>query len=126
MATWGEYISIPGLRASGTLTQYATVKFASTAGRVVAVNATTDRAIGILQNDPTDGEPAEIAALGVAIGLAGATDLAVGDLLGFNSSAQVADHTTDGRFLIGVALQASTAVNDEVKVLLTGLNSYGG
>lgn len=126
MAVWGTYINIPGLAASGTLTQFSAVKFASTAGRVVAVNATTDRAIGLIQNDPTNGEAAEIAGLGVAIGRAGANDIAVGDLLGFNSSGQVVDHTTDGRFIFAMALQASTAVNDEVKVLLTGLNSYGG
>ena len=126
MATWGQYITLPGLKASGTLTQYKAVKFASTAGRVVSTSATTSRAIGIVQNDPTDGEAAEVAALGVAIGLAGANDVAVGDLLGFNSTGQVVDHTTDGRFIFAVALQASTAVNDEIQVLLMGLSSYGG
>lgn len=126
MAIWGNFTPIPGLRASGTLTQYKVVKYASTAGRVKAVNATTDIAIGIVQNDPTDGQPAEVAGLGPAVGLAGANDIAVGQLLGYNTTGQLVDHTTDGRFILAQALQASTAVNDEITVNILGLNSYGG
>lgn len=125
MSSFGKYLPITGLIASGTLTQYKPVKFASTAGRAVNVNATTDRAIGVLQNDPTDGQPCDIAGLGECIARAAVNDLAAGDLLGYNSSG-VADHTTDGRFIFATALQPSTGVGDEVKIFLTGLNSYGG
>lgn len=118
---------IPGLVAGANLasSQYKVVKFASTAGQVVVVSATTDSAIGILQNDPASGQPAIIAGPGdIGIALAGAADIAQGEFLGFNTTAQVADHTTAGRFVIGRALKASTAVNDEIPVLIQGVSGY--
>lgn len=124
MAVKGHYMTIPGVVASGTLTQYKVVKFASTANCVVHVNATTDAAVGVVQNDPTNGQAAEVAVCGVVIALAGVSDLARGELIGFNTTGQVVDHTTDNRRIIGQALQASTAVNDEVQVLLHGLSRY--
>jgi hypothetical protein len=127
MATYAHLNTIPGLVAGGNLasSQYKVVKFASTANAVVAVTATTSLAIGILQNDPASGEPAIVAGPGsIATALAGATDIAVGELLGFNSTGQVADHTTDGRYMLCQALQASTALNDEIKVFVIGLFGY--
>lgn|SRR5690554_1817722 len=118
---------LPGLVAGADLSnaQYQVVKFASTAGAVVSVSATTDPAIGILQNDPTAGQPASIAGPGsVATALAGANDIAAGDLLGFNSSGQVVDHTTDGRYHIAQALDGSSAVGDEIRVVVIGLNGH--
>ncbi len=119
--------TIPGLLAGADLSssQYKVVKFASTAGEVIAVDATTDVALSILQNDPADGEPALLAGPGdIAIALAGANDIAQGDLLGFNSTAQVVDHTTDGRLVIAQALEASSAVNDQIRVLVLGTYGY--
>lgn len=127
MAVWGNINWINGLLAGADLSssQYKVVKFASTAGEVIAVSATTDTAIGILQNDPADGQAAEIAGPGsVALALAGTSDLAVGELVGFNTTGQVVDHTTDGRFMIGQALTASTAVGDIVRVSVIGLYGY--
>lgn len=126
MAVYGKTITIPGLTAGVSLTaaQYKVVKFASTASAVISVAATTDFAVGVLQNDPAAGEAAEVAYLGVAIALAGVNDLAVGELVGFNSTGQVVDHTTDNRRIIGQALTASTAVGDEVRVALSGLSRY--
>lgn len=127
MSSYSDVLGIPGLVAGGDLSaaQYKVVKFASTAKAVIAVAATTDLAIGILQNDPTSGQEALVAKPGeIAIALAGAADIAAGELLGFNSTGQVADHTTDGRLVIAQALEASTAVNDEISVLLTGLFGY--
>jgi len=127
MAKHGYINDIPGLVATGNLAshQYKVVKFGSTAGTVKVVSATTDVAIGILMNDPTSGQPARVAGPGsVAIGLAGVADLAEGELVGYNSTGQIADHTTAGRFIIGQALQASTAANDEVMVVLTVPHGY--
>lgn len=126
MSVYGDTITLPGLTAGVTLAaaQYKVVKFASTASAVIAVAATTDAAIGILQNDPTAGQAAEVAALGVAIGLAGANDIAVGEFLGYNTTGQLVDHTTDNRRVIARALTPSTAVNDEIRVLLLGLSRY--
>ena len=118
---------LPGLVAGANLAaaQYKVVKFASTAGQVIVVTATTSLAVGILQNDPASGQPAVIAGPGdVAIALAGASDIAQGELLGFDTSGRVVDHTTDGRFMIAQALAASAGFNDEIPVLVIGLFGY--
>jgi hypothetical protein len=121
-----DLVYLPGVTAGLTLAakQYAVVKFASTANAVVAVTATTDAAVGIVQNDPAAGEAALVAISGVAIGIAGVNDLAAGELVGFNTTGQVVDHTTDNRRIIGQALDASTAVGDYVRVKLVGLSRY--
>lgn len=127
MATSNVTNFITGLVAGSSLasSQYKVVKFASTAGAVVAVNATTDLAIGILQNDPASGQPASIAGPGsIAKAIAGVNDLAAGELVGFNTTGQVVDHTTDNRRIIAQALEASTAVGDYVRVLVHGLERY--
>ena len=66
MANYGQIISVPGLLAGADLSayQYRPVKLASTAGEVVAATAVTDVVVGILQNDPTDGQAASIAGVG--------------------------------------------------------------
>lgn len=118
---------IPGLVAGESLAahQYKVVKFASTAGQVLKVTATTSIAIGIVQNDPASGEPALIAGPGsLAIAVAGANDIAKGELLGFNTTGQVVDHTTAGRWVIAQAMEVSTAVGDYIQVLVHGLNGY--
>lgn len=127
MATHGKLVTIPGLVATGSLAagQYKVVKFASTAGAVKIVTATTDLGIGILMNDPTDGQAAIVAGPGsVAIGLAGANNIVAGESLGFNTTGQVVDHTTAGRWVIGQALSASTAVGDEIPVAIGIRHGY--
>lgn len=118
---------IPGMLAGSSFAsaQYKVVKFASTAGQVVPVTATTDNGIGIIQNDPATGQEALIAGPGsVAKAIAGASDIAAGELLGFNTTGQVADHTTAGRWTIAMALQASTAVGDYISVLVLPRQGY--
>ena len=119
-------LQVTGLVAGGDLSaqQYKVVKFASTAGAVVVVTATTDAAIGVLQNDPTTGQAAEIVGFGEAIALAGVNDLNAGELVGFNTTGRVVDHTTDNRRIIGQTLQPSTGIGDEVLVFLSGLSRY--
>ena len=115
---------IPGLVAGADLSthQYKVVKFASTAGQVIRVTASTDVALGILQNDPTSGQPALIAGPGdIAIGIAGASNLAQGNLLGYNTSAQLITAAATDK--IAQALEASTAVGDYIKVLVLGLSA---
>jgi len=116
--------TIPGLVASTAITQYSVVKFASTAGKVLAVAATTDIGIGICQNDPATGEPANVVVEGVAKAIAGTSNLAQGEIVGFDSTGRVIDHTTDNRRTIGQALQASAAVGDYVRVMVRGADRY--
>ena len=63
-----DSLHIPGLLAGADLSssQFLAVKLASTAKEVITVNASTDAAIGILQNNPADGEEAEVRFLGVS------------------------------------------------------------
>lgn len=113
---------IPGLKAGASaLTQYRVVKFsANTANCVVNVAATTDVAIGVVQNDPAGGGEALVQNAGEALCIAGVNDLAAGDNVGYDSTGRVVDHTTDNRLSIGRAREASTAIGDYVRVLLYG------
>ena len=129
MAGSSHITHIPGLVAGEDLSsgQYKVVKHASTAGQVVAVSATTDSAIGILQNDPASGEAASVAGPGsVAKALAGTSSIAAGDVLGYNTTGQVEDHTTDGRFILAQAQEAAGSSGDVITVTVQGLNSYAG
>ena len=111
---------IPGLLAASSMASNRgkVVKFASTAGQFTLVNATTDLAIGVLEDTPAAGQPGLICAAGISVVVAGVNDLAAGEVFGYNTTAQIADHTTDNRRIIGRALEASTAVGDLVKALI--------
>ena len=81
MANHGQIISVPGLLAGADLSayQYRPVKLASTAGEVVAATANTDAVVGILQNDPTDGQAASVAGVGsLTIAKSGTSVIAAG------------------------------------------------
>ena len=117
-----QSLDIPGLLAGASLTakQFHAVKLASTAGEVVAVNATTDAALGILQNNPADGEVAEVRILGVSK-MAMAAAVAAGTDLGWNTTAQGTGRTASGsRMSFGRVIEASTAATDLSTVILTG------
>ena len=121
MAIYGEYGTIPGLVATGdqSSNQYKVMAFGSTAGTVkAATTAATDTIIGVLQNDPADGEPAEVAAWGVCKALAAAS-VTAGAKLTCNSTGYVAATTTDKDEIIGIALAASSAAGDLIPVLLS-------
>ena len=120
MAYSNEFLQIPGLLAGASLAsnQFYVVKMASTAGEVVAVNATTDAAFGILLNDPADGEAAQIAISGSVKAKAGGT-ITAGAYLGFDSTARVVARTGDNSQIIGFAPWAASA-NDLVNIILYG------
>jgi len=120
MATYGSYTSIPGLLAGANLSakQYCPVKLATTAGEVVQATATTDVIIGILQNDPADGEPADVAVLGVAKAYMGTSNAAIGEFMSANSTGAI--DAAAGN-LNGVIIDTNTAKGDISRVLLTGM-----
>jgi hypothetical protein len=127
MATQTLSNMITGLVASGDLSgaQYKAVKLASTAGAVVVCNATSNIGIGILLNDPTSGQPASIAGPGsICKAWAGPADIAINELLGYDTTGRLADHTTDNRPHIAQALEASTAAGDFISVLVLGFGRY--
>lgn len=115
-----EYMTLPGLFATGDLStkQYYVVKAASTAGAVkVATTAATDAILGVLLNDPTDGEPAVVAHAGVVDALA-ESGVTYGAKLTCSSTGRVKATTTTGDEIIGVALAASSAAGDKIPVAL--------
>ena len=126
MALGQEYLSIPGLLAGSNLSgeQYKVVKLASTAGEVVLVAATSTLAIGILQNDPADGEPADVCTFGVCKGVVGPSDVAFGDVLGHDSTSRLKDHATDNLEIIAIALEANSGANDIIRIFVTGPGRY--
>lgn len=120
MANYGQITGIPGLVAGADLSaaQYKAVKFATTAGEVVASTAAADASIGLLQNDPADGEAASIAGAGsIALALAATSTIAAGNFVAPNSTGLV--NTSVQKF--ARALQAAGAVSDLITVQVLGV-----
>jgi hypothetical protein len=107
----------PGLDL-GTLTaaadlsskQYYFVKLAS-ATTVNVCTATTDRAIGILQNDPTSGQSAVVRIFGISKVVADGT-IAFNNVIGTSADSQadaIVPGTDTSVTTLGVAIQAASA-----------------
>ena len=130
MAYTSAYATFPNLVANSTglaTSQFKAVKLASTVGRVVlsgVLNSTTALTlgpIGILMNKPGGLEEAEVAFSGIVKMLVATSTIVVGDHIGINSTSIGTDAArTDNTPFIGVALQASSAANDIITVLLNG------
>jgi hypothetical protein len=114
MATqWGDSLHITGLVATGDLSakQFQPVKHASTVGAVKVCDAITDKCIGILNNDPTDGQAADIIAAGNAK-VKCETTLAVGEFLSPDSTGYVKVAASANTRIVGFLLEASTGAAD--------------
>lgn len=130
MAYTGSYMTFPNVKANSTglaSKQFSVVKLASTAGQVVlsgVLNSTTALTLGplgILMNAPAGGEEAEVAYAGIVKMKVATSTLIVGDHVGVNSTSLGNEAArTDNTAFIGVALQASSAANDIITVLLNG------
>lgn len=121
MATFGEQLKLTGLLAGADLSakQYCFVKAASTAGEVVAATSATSAVLGVLQNDPTDGQPADVCALGETKVKAVAS-LTFGATITVNASGYAAaSQTTAGTVIVGRVLEASATSGDLVKAVLS-------
>jgi hypothetical protein len=126
MATFGEYWSIPGLKATATLAsyQYYIVKAETTAGGVkVATTAATDAVLGVLQNDPAAGEAADVAFAGIAKVLCEASTT-YGSQLTVSTTGRAKTSTTDGDRCIGIALEAYSTAGGIIRVLLARHDIY--
>ena len=119
--SYGNYITLPGMKASATLAskQYYIVKLSSTAGEVKVSASTLDQHIGIVQNDPAAGEPAEVAFVGVCLGVAGSA-ITLGDHLTSNKTGtlETVAATVAARPIVGRALNTVTTAGDLVTVAL--------
>lgn len=109
--------------ANGDLSsyQYRFVKLES-AG-TVAICGNGEVPLGILQNDPEDGEQAKVMIFGISNLVAHAA-ISVNDKLGSQASGRAVAVTADTNTYNAVALEAATAQDDEIKVMLTGIVNY--
>ncbi len=120
MATFGEYVSVPGLLAGANLasSQYKVVIWASTASEVILAADPDVGVLGLLQNDPADGEAADVAVMGIAKGICESTAITYGGKVTTNSTGELQLTTTDEDMIVGIALEASSAVGDIIRVLV--------
>jgi hypothetical protein len=121
MSTYGSQICIPGLKAGADLSakQYHFVEL-SADFTVTACNGTTDKALGVLQNDPdASGEEATVAAMGTTKIVAGAA-IAVGALIA-PTAAGKAQTAVATQYPRAIALEAAAADGDVISVFLLPL-----
>lgn len=97
--------------------QYKYVKVAATANTVDVCAATTDKAIGVLQNKPNIGEVAEVMILGRTKLLAGAAVATPGTELGPDATGRAIAAVTATRAL-GVNITTAAAAAGVMEVLL--------
>ena len=115
---YGDQITLPGLYVNGDISskQYHAVKMGSTANTVVALSATTDVVVGVLQNAPdAANEAAIVAALGVTVVIAGTSVLTAGARIQFDSTGRAI--AASGQDL-GAVLEAAGATGDELRAVL--------
>lgn len=130
MAFTTDYKTMPGVRANSTglaTSQFLFGKLASTAGQVVlagALNSTTIATpciMGVIMNKPGAYEEVEFAISGIVKAMVATSTIIIGDPVGINSTSkgtEVAE--TDNLAFIGRAVEASSAANDVITVLLNG------
>lgn len=81
----------------------------------VALAGSAERAIGVLQNNPSTGEAAQVRVLGVSKVVSGYS-FGVGTVLASDASGKAI--TSSSAKPIGIALEAATAANQIVSVLV--------
>jgi hypothetical protein len=125
MALGGMHTSLAGLLAGADLSssQYKIVKFASTAGEVIVGALATDNLIGVLMNDPADGEAADIAVLGIAKVQCEASQNA-GAWVTSSTTGRAKVTSTGNDDVIGKLLEASSDAGDIAAILLTGPSNF--
>ena len=121
MAYEGPQIRIPGLTASASLTtkQYYFVKM-SGEKTVTVCAATTDKPIGVLQNNPASGEEATVCAIGVTK-VSGDADLNYGDSIGTSADGEAAAYTASDttKYIVGQVIEGNTAAHGLVTAFVS-------
>ncbi len=124
MALVENFLDIPQLKAGQDMSgkQYRAVKVDTDDFEITGItDADNEYPLGILQNDPTEGQTAIVAYMGVCRAEAGG-GITMGDALALNNSgdvisdAEVADGTTVNLHHIGIALE--DAVNLQILWIL--------
>ena len=109
-----EGADIPAI-ANGALSKYTAVKLStdSNGDRRVATCGTTDKPLGIVQDDAADGENCTIRIAGVSL-VAANGDFLIGDELVVAAADGELDTYSTDAWSVGIALHAATAAHDLV------------
>lgn len=122
MATEMDGFFYTGLTAENDLSakQYFIVEAGASAGQVDVTDAATDTPIGVLMNDPTAGQAALVKhdGIGKVESDGSGTAISMWDALANDASGRAVVTTTDNDWIIGYALEASSASGTIIKVLL--------
>ena len=119
---YGDQIRIPGLLAGASLAakQWHAVQLASTANEVISCYGTAagDKPVGILQNDPADGEPADVCIAGISREVAGSAGIRYNHILGCNKSGvfNTSGGTVGAISCVGRALESAAAIGDLITI----------
>lgn len=118
MAVQTPGISIGILAAGADLSaqQFRALRV-SAAMAVNTTNAAGMPSIGILQNKPTLGQPADIMMVGVSKAIAGAA-IAAGAEVMAGADGRIVTAATAGSNVIGIALEAAGAANEIITIAL--------
>lgn len=102
--------------------QYTACKVTTTEGSVDLAAAVTDYPLGIVQNAPKQNEAANVRISGWSYMVAGANNLAAGDLLKVDTSgrgvlaAKAGAYVTSSKYVVAIALSPSANIGDWITV----------
>ena len=107
--------------------QYRFVKLDSS-GNAIVCAAVTDKPVGVLQNNPTSGQAAEIVVVGLTKVSTDAA-LAIGDLVGTSADGQAAAYvagTDTTKYVVGQALVTSGAADELTSIIVNCASLHRG
>ena len=107
--------------------QYRFVKLDSS-GNAIVCAAVTDKPVGVLQNNPTSGQAAEIVVVGLTKVSTDAA-LAIGDLVGTASDGQAAAYvagTDTTKYVVGQALVTSGGADELTSIIVNCASLHRG
>lgn len=107
--------------------QYRFVKL-DASGNAVVCAAVTDKPVGVLQNNPTSGQAAEIVVIGLTKVSTDAA-LAIGDLVGTASDGQAAAYvagTDTTKYVVGQALVTSGGADELTSIIVNCASLHRG
>jgi len=107
--------------------QYNFVKLNSS-GKAVECAAVTDKPVGVLQNNPTSGQAAEIVVVGLTKVSTNAA-LAIGDLIGTSSDGQAAAYvagTDTTKYVVGQAMVTSGGADEITTIMVNCASLHRG
>jgi len=100
----------------------------NSSGKAVECAAVTDKPVGVLQNNPTSGQAAEIVVVGLTKVSANAA-LAIGDLIGTSSDGQAAAYvagTDTTKYVVGQAMVTSGGADEITTIMVNCASLHRG